>query len=74
MPLLLAAYIRWTLDLRLRLPPDIKEKLVPGWWAVLDTMTVDGRRLLGEMMDSNGRAVLHGVVGDWTKWGRWKGN
>jgi nucleolar pre-ribosomal-associated protein 2 len=74
MPLLLATHICWALDLRLRLPPDVKEKLTPGWWAVLDTMTVEGRRLLGEMMDSSGRAVFQGVVGEWTKWGRWKGN
>jgi nucleolar pre-ribosomal-associated protein 2 len=74
MPLLLSTYIHWTLDLRLSLPANIKERLTPGWWAVLDAMTVDGRRLLGETMENNGRAVLRSVVADWTKWGRWVGH
>jgi len=73
MPLVLAAYIRLRLDMRLKMSPEIREKLIPGIYAIFDIMNVEGRKVLGESLDAAGRAILVDLVRDWSRFGRWKG-
>lgn len=52
----------------------VREKVKQGLWAVLETMGAEGRKVLGEEMDRPGRDVLRGLVEEWARFGRWKGN
>jgi hypothetical protein len=70
----LAAYVKWTLDLGLKMEGGVREGLREGWWAVLESMGADGRRTLGEEMDRPGREILRGMVEEWSRFGRWRGN
>ncbi|KAI9742252.1 MAG: hypothetical protein M1818_004152 [Claussenomyces sp. TS43310] len=74
MPFVLSSYIRLQLDMGLKMSPDIRERLVPGIYAIFDTTTLEGRRVLGESMDVSGRAVLGNLVRDWQRFGKWKGS
>jgi nucleolar pre-ribosomal-associated protein 2 len=74
MPAIIAAFVLWTLDFGVRMDAEVREKLVPGWWAIFDVMSVEERKLLGEEMDRSGRDVLLGLVREWMKFGKWKGN
>jgi hypothetical protein len=49
MPYVLSAYIHAQLDMSLSVKQEVREALVPGWYAIFDTMTVEGRRALGEV-------------------------
>ncbi len=73
MPFVLSAYIRAQLDMSLRMKQEIREALVPGWYAIFDTMTVEGRKALGESLDAGGRAILSSLVKDWLRFGKWNG-
>jgi nucleolar pre-ribosomal-associated protein 2 len=74
MPLVLGLYVQLQLDMGLKMHPEVREKLVQGVYAVFDTTTQEGRRVLGEGMDASGRAVLGGLVRDWMRFGKWKGS
>lgn len=54
--------------------PEVRNALVPGVWALFDTMSVDGRRVLGESLDASGRRILSDMIRDWTKFGKWTGS
>jgi hypothetical protein len=73
MPYVLSTYIHAQLDMSLAMKQEIREALVPGWYAIFDIMTVEGRRALGEGLDASGRAVLAGLVRDWVRFGKWNG-
>jgi nucleolar pre-ribosomal-associated protein 2 len=73
MPFVLSAYIRAQLDLSLSMKQDVREALVPGWYAIFDTMTVESRKALGESLDASGRAILSELVKDWLRFGKWNG-
>lgn len=73
MPFVMSAYIRSQLDMSLCMNSATKNELMPGWYAIFDTMTVDSRKALGESLDASGRAVLAGLVKDWLRFGKWNG-
>jgi len=53
---------------------EVRERVKQGLWAVFETMGTEGRKVLGEELDRPGRDVLRGLVEQWTRFGRWKGN
>lgn len=74
LPLVLMAYVKLTLDMGVRMETGVREKVKPGWWACFDAMGTEGRKVMGESMDRAGRDVLRGLVEEWVKFGKWKGN
>ncbi|KAH8820032.1 Urb2/Npa2 family-domain-containing protein [Xylogone sp. PMI_703] len=71
MQFVLATYIK--LQLEMRMKPEVREKMVPGLYAIFDTTTVEMRRMIGDGLDSSGRALLGTLVRDYRKFGKWKG-
>lgn len=72
-PYVLAGYIHLQLDMSVRIAPEVRAALVPGVRAILDTMTMEGRRVLGESLDTSGRRILSDLIKDWMRFGRWTG-
>ena len=72
MQFLLTLYIKGQLEMRML--PEVRDKLVPGIYAIFDTTTKDMRKAIGEGLDSNGRAILHMLIKDWLKFGKWGGS
>lgn len=56
-----------TCQLQGRLEPAVKEKLVPGVYAVLDVMMKEGMRTMNAALDEGGRGVWKGVYGEWRR-------
>lgn len=74
LPGVVGAFIKFSLDMGVRMEQEVREKVKQGLWAVFDTMGVEGRKMLGEELDRPGRDVLRGLVEEWSRFGRWKGN
>ncbi|CAD6499886.1 BgTH12-03992 [Blumeria graminis f. sp. triticale] len=72
MRFVLMDFIRWQLELRML--SNIKEKLIPGFYAVLDTTTPETRKLISAELNSSGRAIFAGIYKDYQKFGKWKGS
>lgn len=72
MQYLLTLYIKGQLEMSML--PEVREKLIPGIYAIFDTMDKDRRRALGEGLDVSGRAVLSGMIRDWARFGKWSGS
>lgn len=72
MPVVLSSYIR--LQLEMKMSSECRERLVQGLYAIFDTTTLESRRVLGESLDSSGRAVLGGLVRDYLRFGKWTGS
>lgn len=53
--------------------PEIREKMIPGLYAILDTTTMESRRVIGSEMDASGRALFGGLFRDYSRFGKWKG-
>jgi nucleolar pre-ribosomal-associated protein 2 len=62
-----------TLQLEMRMESSLREKLVPGIYAVFDTTSIESRRAIGSRLDSSQRAVFGGLVRDYLRFGKWKG-
>jgi nucleolar pre-ribosomal-associated protein 2 len=62
-------YIR--MQLGARLEPELKSALLPGLYAILDAMTVEGRQVLNAELDAEGRAVWRVLYAEWNRFGRW---
>lgn len=71
MQFVLTTYVK--LQLEMRMAPAIREKMVPGLYALFDTTTPEMRRMLSEGLDSSGRAVFASLFRDWQQFGKWKG-
>ena len=69
---LLTLYIKLQLDMRML--PEVREKMVPGIYAIFDTTTLELRRAISEGLDSSGRAVYGTLYRDYTRFGKWKGS
>lgn len=54
--------------------PEIREKMVPGLYAIFDTSTPEMRRMIGDSLDSSGRAVFGTLFRDYQRFGKWKGS
>lgn len=72
MRFVLATYIK--LQLEMQMLPDIREKLIPGLYAIFDTTTPELRRCISDSLDSSGRAVFGTLYKDYLKFGKWKGS
>ncbi|KUJ15450.1 uncharacterized protein LY89DRAFT_619376 [Mollisia scopiformis] len=62
-------YIWMQLDMNMRMESGIREALMQGWYAVLETMNESGRDAMRGEMDSGGRAVFRGLFDDWRRVG-----
>ncbi|TKA72098.1 hypothetical protein B0A49_03784 [Cryomyces minteri] len=61
-------------QLRGRLGEGVREKLIPGLWAMLDVIGKDGIKAMSAGMDGSGRAVLRGLWEEWRRFGDGKGS
>ncbi|OBT70439.1 hypothetical protein VE03_00032 [Pseudogymnoascus sp. 23342-1-I1] len=74
LPVVVGAYVKMSLDPGSRMQLAVREELKRGLWVVFGAMGQEGRKVLGEEMDRSGRDVLRGLVGEWVRFGKWKGN
>ncbi len=72
MQFLLMEYVN--LQLEMRMESSVREKLVPGLYAIFDTTTMEGRRLIGARLDASQRAVFGVLIKDYLRFGKWKGS
>lgn len=72
MQFVLALYVQ--LQLEMKMLPEVREKMVPGLYAIFDTTTPDMRRMIGDGLDTSGRAVFVMLFKDYQKFGKWKGS
>jgi len=72
MQFVLTLYIK--LQLEMRMLPEIREKMVPGLYAIFDTTTPELRRVINDGLDASGRAVFGVLYRDYVRFGKWKGN
>jgi len=54
-----------------RVSPEVKEKLMPGMYSVLDAMTRDLMGAMNAAMDPSSRAIFKNLYDDWTRFGKW---
>ncbi|KFY77872.1 hypothetical protein V498_09244, partial [Pseudogymnoascus sp. VKM F-4517 (FW-2822)] len=74
LPVIVGAYVKLSLDPNSRMQLAVREELKRGLWTVFSAMGAEGRKVLGEEMDRSGRDVLRGLIGEWVRFGKWKGN
>jgi nucleolar pre-ribosomal-associated protein 2 len=72
MQYVLISYIK--LQLEMKMLPEIREKMVPGLYAIFDTTTPEIRRMVSDSLDSSGRAVFGNLYKDWQRFGKWGGS
>ncbi|RKF77753.1 putative urb2 npa2 family protein [Golovinomyces cichoracearum] len=72
MRFVLIDYIKW--QLKFRILPEIKEQLMPGWYALLDNTSLDTRRLINADLNASGRAIFINLYQDYQKFGKWSGS
>ncbi|KAJ5082444.1 hypothetical protein N7532_011487 [Penicillium argentinense] len=53
------------------LVPNIKDALMPGFYAVLDVMSKETLRSLNSQLDVSARAVFKSLYDDYVKFGKW---
>ena len=53
--------------MNVRMETGVREALMPGWFAVLETMNESGRDAMRGEMDSGGRAVFGGLFEEWRR-------
>ena len=69
MQYLVMEYCRCTLDGEIT--PQVKEKLLPGMYVVLESMSRDMMRGMNAAMDPSAKAIFKGLYDDWVRYGRW---
>ena len=72
MQFVLMTYIK--LQLEMKTLPEVREKMIPGLYAIFDTTTPELRKVISESIDSSGRAVFGTLYRDYVKFGKWKGS
>ncbi|KAI9792722.1 MAG: hypothetical protein M1816_001821 [Peltula sp. TS41687] len=70
LPYVLMEYIQCRLRSNLA-SAEVKHALMPGLYAILDSMTRESRRMLNAAMDSSGRAMWRNLWADYTRFTRW---
>ncbi|KAL8697816.1 MAG: hypothetical protein Q9201_006916 [Fulgogasparrea decipioides] len=60
-------------QLRGKLETEVRQKLKPGIWAVLDVIPQETMRVMNAAMDKAGRAIWRALYGEWRREGRGKG-
>lgn len=66
---LLITYTQATLDGYIS--PEVKEKLLPGLYSVLNATDVEVMRAMNASMDSSQREVWKDLYADWGRFGKW---
>lgn len=51
----------------------MREKLMPGIFAVMDVMSAEVKRTVNARLDASGRSIFKRLYEEWRKEGRWKG-
>lgn len=72
MQFLLMEYV--SLQLEMRMDREVREKLIPGVYAMFDMTNMEQRRAIAARLDGSQRAVFGVLVKDWLSFGKWKGN
>lgn len=72
MQFVLMLYVQ--LQLEMKMLPEIREKMVPGLYAIFDTTTLEMRKMIGDSLDSSGRAVFGTLFRDYQRFGKWNGS
>jgi nucleolar pre-ribosomal-associated protein 2 len=72
MHFVLTTYIK--LQLEMRMLPEVRERMVPGLYAIFDTTTPEMRRMVSDGLDASGRAVFGALYRDYLRFGKWKGS
>lgn len=72
MQFVLTSYIR--LQLEMKMLPELREKMIPGLYAIFETTTPEMRRMISDGLDSSGRAVFGMLFKDYQKFGKWTGS
>ncbi|KIN03707.1 hypothetical protein OIDMADRAFT_158460 [Oidiodendron maius Zn] len=72
MQFVLMTYVK--LQLEMKMLPEVREKMIPGLYAIFDTTTPELRKVISESLDSSGRAVFGTLYRDYVKFGKWKGS
>lgn len=72
MQYVLTLYIKVQLDMKML--PEVREKMVPGIYAIFDTTSPELRKAISEGLDSSGRAVFGTLYRDYARFGKWKGS
>jgi len=70
LPYLLMEYAQCLLHLRLS--PDSRSALNPGFYAVFNLMTPEAMRTLNASMDSSSRSIFKTLYDDYRRFGRWE--
>lgn len=66
---LLQTYCQTTLDGYIS--PEVKEKLMPGLYAVCNAMDMEVMKGMNSAMNESQRAVWKDLYGEWRRWGKW---
>ncbi|KIW13892.1 hypothetical protein PV08_06673 [Exophiala spinifera] len=69
MQYVVVGYTRCALDGQIM--PTVKERLMPGMYAVLDSMDRELLRAMNAGMDPSSRAIFKNLYDDWTRFGKW---
>ncbi|RMD39395.1 hypothetical protein DV735_g5738, partial [Chaetothyriales sp. CBS 134920] len=72
MQYLVMEYARCSLDGEIQV--EVKEKLMPGMYIVLDAMGRDVMRAMNAAMDPSSRAIFKTLYDDWVRHGKWDNN
>jgi nucleolar pre-ribosomal-associated protein 2 len=62
------------LQLEMKMLPEVRKNMAPGLYAIFDTTTPEMRSMIGDGLDSSGRAVFGMLLKDYQKFGKWKGS
>ncbi|KAK6585951.1 hypothetical protein PZA11_001008 [Diplocarpon coronariae] len=71
MKFVLEDYIRGQLEMRML--PEVRETLMPGIYAILNTISKDTRDAISAELDASGRAVFMRLWSDWGKFEKSRG-
>ena len=51
----------------------MRDKLMPGIFAVMDVMSAEVKRAVNARLDADGRSIFKGLNEEWRREWRWKG-
>ncbi|CZT47560.1 uncharacterized protein RSE6_08135 [Rhynchosporium secalis] len=71
MKFVLEAYVRGQLEMKML--PEVREKMIPGLYAILNCFTEEIRDAVSAELDSSGRAVFMRLYADWRKFEKPRG-
>jgi nucleolar pre-ribosomal-associated protein 2 len=54
------------------LTAEMRKEVLPGVWAMVNCMDIEGMRVMSAGMESNGRDLWNALYAEWERFGRWK--